>query len=56
MNRIPCIVGNWKMYKTALEARAFIAALVNEISAAERRVILSVPFTAIESAVDAARG
>lgn len=56
MNRIPCIVGNWKMYKTALEARAFIAALVNEISAAERRVILSVPFTAIEAAVDAARG
>jgi triosephosphate isomerase len=50
MNRIPCIVGNWKMYKTGAEARTFVAALAPEISATKRRVMLAVPFTAIEAA------
>ena len=56
MNRIPCIIGNWKMYKTAAEARLFISALSGEILITERRVFLSVPFTAIDAAADASTG
>lgn len=56
MNRIPLIAGNWKMHKTTAQARAFIAALIKEIAATERRVFLAVPFTAIEGAAEAALG
>ncbi len=56
MNRIPLIAGNWKMYKTAAEARAFIRALSSEIAATERRVFIAAPFTAIEGASEAAKG
>ncbi len=56
MNRIPLIAGNWKMYKTAAEARAFMAALVPEIAATERRVFIAPPFPAIETAAEAAKG
>jgi triosephosphate isomerase (TIM) len=56
MNRIPLIAGNWKMFKTTAEARAFISALSQEIASTERRVFLATPFTAIEGAVDAAKG
>ncbi|MBS0604063.1 MAG: triose-phosphate isomerase [Verrucomicrobia bacterium] len=56
MNRIPLIAGNWKMYKTSADARAFVSALSEEIAATERRVFLAVPFTAIEGASDSAKG
>lgn len=56
MNRIPIIAGNWKMYKTSAEARAFIAALGKEKLAADRRVFLGVPFTALEAAAEAVKG
>jgi triosephosphate isomerase (TIM) len=56
MNRIPLIVGNWKMYKTSAEARAFVSALSPLIATAQRRTLLAVPFPAIEAAVDAAKG
>jgi triosephosphate isomerase (TIM) len=56
MARIPLIAGNWKMYKTGSEARAFVHALSGAISASETRVYLAVPFTAIEQAAEAARG
>ncbi len=56
MNRIPLIAGNWKMYKTTVEAQAFIAALSPMISSKERNVFLAVPFTSIEGAVKASQG
>jgi triosephosphate isomerase len=56
MNRIPLIVGNWKMHKTTAEARAFISALSAKIAATERRVFLAVPFTSIEAALESAQG
>jgi triosephosphate isomerase len=55
MHRIPLIAGNWKMYKTTAEARAFIAALSEKTASAQRRIYLAVPFTAIEGAVGAAK-
>ena len=56
MHRIPLIAGNWKMHKTTAEARAFITALSEKTASAQRRIYLAVSFTAIEGAVDAARG
>ncbi|HEY2809839.1 MAG TPA: triose-phosphate isomerase [Rhabdochlamydiaceae bacterium] len=56
MSRIPLIIGNWKMYKTGAEARAFIRDLSLAVTQAERRIFLAVPFTAIEPASQAARG
>jgi triosephosphate isomerase len=56
MSRSPLIIGNWKMYKTTAEARAFIFALSSEIASTERRVFIAAPFTALEGAVDASKG
>ncbi len=56
MNRIPLIVGNWKMHKTSGESSAFVSALSEEIGAIQRRVFLAVPSTAIETASHAAKG
>ncbi len=51
------IVGNWKMYKTATEAVAFIRALVQKVKPnAQKKVGLAVPFTAIHQAMEAAKG
>jgi triosephosphate isomerase len=44
------------MYKTAAEAREFISALSELVAPAQRRIFLAVPFTAIEQAVDGAKG
>lgn len=56
MARIPLIAGNWKMYKTGQEAHDFVHALSTTLAENETRVFLAVPFTAIESAVEAASG
>lgn len=50
------IIGNWKMYKTAQEAEAFIAALKQEIKGVSARVMLAVPFTALHTASKACQG
>ncbi|HVA95296.1 MAG TPA: triose-phosphate isomerase [Candidatus Dormibacteraeota bacterium] len=55
--RRPAIAGNWKMYKTQAEARAYFAALGPLVSASTHcDIIVAPPFTAIAAAVDAARG
>lgn len=56
MVRTPLVVGNWKMYKTSAAARDFISVLRKESIPADRKVFLAVPFPAIESAIDAAKG
>jgi triosephosphate isomerase (TIM) len=53
MNRTPLIAGNWKMHKTAQEAEAFIAALIQNIPPQGRKVCLAVPFTAIDAVIKA---
>lgn len=50
------IVGNWKMYKTIVEARTFISSLVLATSHCSIQIGLAVPFTMISAAADAARG
>ncbi len=43
------IVGNWKMYKTAQEAEAYVSALTSQLSQISTpvQVMLAVPFTAL---------
>ncbi len=55
MQRVPIIAGNWKMYKTGQEARDFVRSLSLEMGRVPRRILLAVPYTAIEQAVDAAK-
>ncbi|MHB8540774.1 MAG: triose-phosphate isomerase [Candidatus Acidiferrales bacterium] len=55
--RRPVIAGNWKMYKTQTETRAFFAAFKPLVAASRRcDIIVAPPFTAIGAAVEAARG
>ena len=51
----PVIAGNWKMHKTAAEARAFIDAFVPLVADApsEIEIVLAPPFTALAAAHDA---
>jgi triosephosphate isomerase (TIM) len=51
------IAGNWKMYKTQAETRAFFSALLPLVAGARQcDIVIAPPFTAIPAAVDAARG
>jgi triosephosphate isomerase len=55
--RTPFIAANWKMYKTVREAIAFVKefrSLVKDIHDVE--IVVSPPFTALHSAVEAAHG
>jgi triosephosphate isomerase len=55
--RRPVITGNWKMYKTAAETRAFFDAFRPLIAASKHcDIVIAPPFTAIAAAVEAARG
>ncbi|MES2121397.1 MAG: triose-phosphate isomerase [Chlamydiota bacterium] len=56
MQRVPIIAGNWKMYKTSAEARAYIETLNSLIASTDRLIYLAVPFTALEAASDASQG
>jgi len=51
------IAGNWKMYKTQVEARALVSALAPLVAQAQHcDIVVAPPFTAIAAAVEAARG
>jgi triosephosphate isomerase len=49
------IAGNWKMYKTQAEARAFFGAFLPLVRNAHCDIMVAPPFTAIAAAVEAAR-
>src|SRR5262245_52783716 len=54
--RCPFIAANWKMFKTAHEAFAFVKefrAIVKDVTDVE--IVLAPPFTALHAVVDAAR-
>lgn len=51
MARDLIVIGNWKMYKTSSEASDYIEKLIPLIEGCRPRVFLSVPYTAISSAV-----
>src|ERR1051326_3017615 len=55
--RRPIIAGNWKMFKTIGETRAFFDALVPEIQDIEHcDIVVAPPFTALAAAVEEADG
>jgi triosephosphate isomerase len=55
--RRPVIAGNWKMYKTQAETRAFFEAFKPLVANATHcDIILAPPFTSLTAAVDAVRG
>jgi triosephosphate isomerase (TIM) len=55
--RRPVIAGNWKMYKTATETRAFFSAFLPLVSASRHcDIIIAPPFTSLPAAVESVRG
>jgi triosephosphate isomerase (TIM) len=55
--RRPVIAGNWKMYKTQAEARAYFVALAPLVSGSTHcDIIVAPPFTALAVSVESARG
>jgi triosephosphate isomerase (TIM) len=50
------IAGNWKMYKTNIEAAEYIKKLKAKGVGDKTRVLLAVPFTAISTAAEEAKG
>jgi triosephosphate isomerase len=57
MARIPVIAGNWKMYKTQADARAFFAAFAPLVASAHHcEILIAPPYTAIAASVEATRG
>jgi triosephosphate isomerase len=56
-SRRPVIAGNWKMYKTASETKAFFEAFHPSVKAVKHcDIVLGVPFTSIAAAVEATAG
>jgi triosephosphate isomerase (TIM) len=50
------IAGNWKMYKTLADTRAFFSAFVPLVATAKHcDIVIAPPFTAISTAVEAAK-
>jgi len=55
--RRPVIAGNWKMYKTAAETRAFFEAFLPLVAASKHcDIVVAPPFTALTAAVESTRG
>lgn len=57
MQRVPLIVGNWKMHTTLVEARGLAAAVAEAAQGLSgREVAIAPPFTAMAAAGEAVRG
>jgi len=55
--RTPFIAGNWKMFKTVIEATTFVTDLRAAVKGASGvQIVVGPPFTAIHAAAQAARG
>jgi triosephosphate isomerase len=55
--RRPVIAGNWKMFKTVAETRAFFEAFKPLVAASKHcDIVVAPPFSALTAAVEAARG
>lgn len=55
-SRPTVVIGNWKMYKTIVEARVFVSSLAVAISHTSVQIGLAVPFTMIAAAAEAVKG
>src|SRR5437868_5697255 len=57
MNRKPVMAGNWKMYKTPSETRAFFEQFTPPVKGVkDRDIVICPPFLSIPGAVEATRG
>ena len=57
MSRRPVIAGNWKMFKTLAETRAFFPAFLPLVADCKHcDIVIAPPFTAISTAVQCAKG
>jgi triosephosphate isomerase (TIM) len=55
--RRPVIAGNWKMYKTLADTRAFFERFLPLVASSNHcDIVIAPPFTALAAAADAARG
>lgn len=54
MARDQIIVGNWKMYKTALEASTYLEDLIPLVEGSKAKLFLAVPYTSIAATAKAA--
>src|SRR5262245_60190617 len=55
MHQSKYIIGNWKMNKTIAEARQFILDLSPKIKQTSHHIYLAVPFTVLQTSVEAAQ-
>jgi len=55
MSRTPIIAGNWKMFKTAGEASAFVAEVKGKAEVAGVESVICAPFTALPALVEAVK-
>ncbi|BBI31124.1 triose-phosphate isomerase [Cohnella abietis] len=56
MSRTPIIAGNWKMFKTAGEATAFVAEVKGKAEVAGVESVICAPFTALPALIEAVKG
>lgn len=56
LNRKAVIAGNWKMNKTATEAKALIADLIPAVKDATCDVVICTPYTTLATAVELTKG
>lgn len=56
MSRPRIVAGNWKMYKTVREAAHYLQSFLPAIRRRSCEVYLAVPYTAIQTAVEACKG
>jgi len=54
--RTPLIAGNWKMYKTIVQAEEYIQGLLPRVSASTADIAICAPYTALQALVDSTRG
>lgn len=54
--RTPIIAGNWKMFKTAAEAVAFVEAVKGKAEVSGVESVICAPFTALPALVEAVKG
>src|ERR1035441_10222191 len=55
--RTPIIAGNWKMFKTAAETRAFVKAFRPQMNnLKDREVVLCAPYTALWALAEELKG
>ncbi|RKP49817.1 triose-phosphate isomerase [Cohnella endophytica] len=56
MSRTPIIAGNWKMFKTAGEATAFVSEVKGKAEVAGVESVICAPFTALPALIEAVKG